>query len=356
MRSFPALAALAAALVLLVPAAARARDPVAAFDGDAMWIWQASESAGGDSAAIVARARAAGLEFVVVKAAQGAQWWPQFNRAFVTALKAGGLRVCAYQRALARQPAREARTLARAVAEGADCLVIDAEIEYEGRYAQAQTYVDALRDAVGDAFPVALTSFPYIHVHRGFPYSVFLGPRGAQVNMPQIYWKLLGTSTRRAFATTWPLNAVYGRPIRPIGQAWARPGRAEILRFRRLAQAHGATGVSWWVWQHAREAEWSAIGAPLTVPQRAGAPARGAVAATLRPGQSGDPVRWLQLRLRAHGMAAPLTGRFDARTTAAVTAFKTARLLGPLPAVDPSTWAALLNAPPEGSLESITPR
>lgn len=348
----PLLLALAAALALLLaPSDASAQDPAAAFDGDAMWIWQVSESEGGDAAAIVARAKAAGLSYVVVKAAQGVRWWPQFSPELVAALQAGGLRVCAYQRALARQPAREARVLARAVGQGADCLVIDAEIEYEGRYAQAERYVDALRDAVGDAFPVALTSFPYVHLHRGFPYSVFLGERGAQVTMPQIYWKLLGTDPGRAFAATWPLNAIYGRPVRPIGQSFHRPSRAAILRFRRLARAHGATGVSWWVWQHARPADWSALAAPL---MSALAAPTTASPATLRPGQAGDPVRWLQLRLRAHGVAVPLTARFDARTSAGVARFKTARLLPALPEVDPQTWAALLASPPAGTLESIT--
>jgi hypothetical protein len=363
----PLPALVAALLLLLVPAAASAQDPAAAFDGDAMWVWQVSESDGGDPAAMVARARAAGLEYVVVKAAQGTRWWPQFDRELVAALKAGGLRVCAYQRAVARRPAREARVLARAVGEGADCLVVDAEIEYEGRYAQARRYVDALRDAVGDAFPVALTSFPYVHVHRAFPYSVFLGPRGAQVTMPQIYWKLLGTDPQRAFAATWPLNAIYGRPVRPIGQSFHRPSRAAMLRFRRLAERHGATGVSWWVWQHARPADWAAIGAPLTPPSvdlptaevgkstlaRRRLP-RTAAPATLRPGQSGDPVRWLQLRLRAHGATAPLTGRFDARTTAAVLAFRSSRLLAPMPQIDPATWAALLAAPEGGTLEPVS--
>lgn len=345
---------LVAALLLALAPAASAQDPVAAFDGDAMWIWQVRASDGGDPALIAQRARAAGLEYVVVKAAQGTQWWPQFDAGLVSALKANGLRVCAYQRALARRPAQEARVLARAVGQGADCLVIDAEIEYEGRYAQAERYVDALRDAVGETFPVALTSFPYVHLHRGFPYSVFLGRRGAQVSMPQIYWKLLGADTIRAFAATWPLNAIYGRALRPIGQAFGRPGRAAMLRFRRLAQQHGAAGVSWWVWQHARGPEWSAVGAPVTVLQRSVAAPASAAPATLRPWQSGDPVRWLQLKLREHGYAAPLTARFDAPTRTALLAFKQAKLLVPLPVVDPPTWAALLGAPATGTLEAIT--
>ena len=338
-------------LVALVPASPARAQSVGAFDGDGMWIWQVARSDAGDPARIVARARAARLSYVVVKAAQGTRWWPQFSRPLVDALHAGGLRVCAYQRAVARAPAREARVLARAVPLGADCLVIDAEIEYERKYAAAEAYVSALRDAVGEDFPVALTTFPYVHFHLRFPYSVFLGPRGAQVSLPQIYWKLLGTNPAGAFARTWSLNAIYGRPLRPIGQAFARPGVAAIAAFRRLAVAHGAAGVSWWAWEHVRSAEWRAIGAPLAVPQ---APVSPPLPATLRPGNAGDPVRWLQLKLREVGHPVPVSGRFDAPTRAAVVALRASRLMTLEPVVDPALWSVLLAGPVSGPLEAIT--
>jgi hypothetical protein len=41
---------------------------------------------------------------------------------------------------------------------------------------------------VGDAYPLALSSFPYVDYHPAFPYSVFLGQGGAQSNVPQLYW------------------------------------------------------------------------------------------------------------------------------------------------------------------------
>ena len=44
-----------------------------------------------------------------------------------------------------RSPVKEARVGAAAVARGADCLVLDVEGQYEGRYPQASTYVAALR-------------------------------------------------------------------------------------------------------------------------------------------------------------------------------------------------------------------
>jgi hypothetical protein len=275
----PVLLCLTALAAVAVPAApARAETaPESVFRGDGMWIHELDRSDGGDPARIGRRAAAAGMSFVVVKAAHGRRWWPQFDRRLVDALHAAGLRVCAYQRALARGPAREATVLARAVRVGADCLVIDAEAEYEGRTAAARTYVRALRSRVGADFPVALTSFPLASLHRRFPYAAFLGPGGAQVNMPQVYWKLIGMGVDRLTRRTFAENAAFGRPIHPIGQLFHRPARAQVLHFRRLAARLGAPGVSWWVWQHARPTEWRAVSAPVGPP-----PLRRAAALPLR--------------------------------------------------------------------------
>jgi hypothetical protein len=331
------------ALVLLVcaPAPASAATP---FDGQGMWVWQVSRSEGGDVEAIAARASEAGMSHVVVKAAHGTVWWPQFSSSLVEAMHAAGLRVCAYQRALASRPAVEARVLARAVGVGADCLVIDAEIEYQGRYAAARSYVRALRAAVGEGFPVGLTSFPYVDLHWNFPYSVFLGPGGAQVNMPQMYWRLLGTGVSGVFARTWSQNAVYGRPIAPLGQAWTPARRPEIRQFRLRALSHGAVGVGWWVWQHATVSHWAGFTDAVTPPTRLLA-ARPAYA-PLRYGARGDPVRWLQLRLRAAGERVSVTGRFLRDTAAAVGRFRIRAGLPAGVAVDDATWSALLAAAP----------
>jgi hypothetical protein len=344
---------LAVFCVLAVTAPASAQTPAlpapptsasSPFAGQGMWIWQVARSEGGDVAAIAARASEAGMSHVVVKAAHGTAWWPQFSSSLVEALHAAGVRVCAYQRALAVRPASEARVLARAVGVGADCLVIDAEIEYQGRYAAARSYVRALRAAIGPAFPVALTSFPYVDLHWNFPYSVFLAPGGAQVNMPQMYWRLLGTGVGGVFARTWAQNAVYGRPIAPLGQAWAPSRRGEVRQFRALAQAHGAAGVGWWVWQHATVAHWAGFADALVPPTQLLA-ARAAFA-PLRYGSRGDPVRWLQLRLRAAGVSVPVTGRFLTQTASAVARFRARAGLPAGTLVDDATWSALLAAAP----------
>src|SRR3954451_8866063 len=126
-----------------------------AFDGGGMWIWYVNKASGGDPDAIIAQAQAHGVSTVFVKSGDGGSYWSQFSPALVGALKAGGLRVCAWQYVYGSNPSAEAAVAVRAVTEGgADCFVIDAESEYEGRYSQATTYVTRLRAAVGDSYPL----------------------------------------------------------------------------------------------------------------------------------------------------------------------------------------------------------
>ena len=152
----------------------------------------------------------------------------------------------------------------RAAQDGADCLVIDAEVEYGGKYAAAQTYIDTLRAGVGPAYPIGLASFPYVDYHESIPYSVFLGPGGAQYNAPQIYWKAIGTSPDDAFAHTFIENRIYGRVLTPLGQFYGGVSAAGVERFRQVAAAYGVPALSWWDWQSATSAQWAALTAPIT--------------------------------------------------------------------------------------------
>ncbi len=262
-----AAAVLAAVLALGMPGAAGAQEEQPSpprsgspFDGTGVWIWQVPKSSRGSPAAIAERARRHGVRFVVVKAAHGASYWGQFSPGFVSALKSRGLRVCGYQRMLGANPRGEAEQAARAVRAGADCFVLDAESEYANKGAQARTYVRTLRSRIGPGFPVGFTSFPYVSLHRNVPYRVFLGPGGAQYNLPQVYWKAIGDPPAAALARTYRENRGFGRPIYPIGQAYSHPPVAQIRAFKATARRYGARGVSWWSWQSAGEAQFRALG------------------------------------------------------------------------------------------------
>ena len=97
------------------------------FAGRGLWIWVLSQSDGGNLSSIVADAHRFGIRTVTVKAGDGSGAWSQFNPQVVSTLHANGLRVCAWQYVYGAHPTYEAQVGAAAVADGADCLVIDAE-------------------------------------------------------------------------------------------------------------------------------------------------------------------------------------------------------------------------------------
>jgi len=312
--------------------------------GRAMWIWELGSTDDGDLSAIIAGAKLYGVSTVFIKSSDGSHFWSdQFTRAIVRTLHAGGLKVCAWQYVYGASPLKEADVGAEAVDDGADCLVVDAEGQYQGRYIAAQTYIERLRSLIGASYPVALAGFPYVDFHPSFPYSVFLGPGGAQYNVPQMYWKDIGTTTDAVFAHTYSFNRIYGRPISPLGQVYNSPPAHQIVRFRELSRVYGATGVGWWDWQEAPAGAWQAIARPAgTLPGYVPLDA----AASIDKGWQGDLVVWAQEHLISAGYQIPVDGGFGRATTAAVKSFQTQHGLTADGIIGPETWQALLRYPP----------
>ena len=313
--------------------------------GRGMWIWHLERSEGGNLAAIVARAHAAGLTTVLVKSSDGARYWSQFSPQLVRTLHAGRLHVCAWQYVYGSDPIGEAAMGIRAVHTGADCLVIDAEATYEGRYAAAQSYLRHLRAAVGRHFAVGLASYPYVDYHPSFPYSVFLGRGGAQFDLPQMYWKDIGTSIDQVFAHTFTSNRIYGRPILPLGQTYGSPSATEIGRFRALTLGYHARGISWWDWAWTSASRaWAWVGAGLAsvLGSARGTP----TLPLLGQGARGDQVLWVQEHLARMYRAEHLTGVFGSQTLGYLRAFQARRRLPVTGRTDYATWRALLRLSP----------
>jgi hypothetical protein len=240
-------------------------------------------------------------------------------------------------------PLLEAQVGAQAAHDGADCLVIDAEGEYQGKYVAAQSYITQLRKLIGSSYPVALAGFPYIDYHPGFPYSVFLGPGGAQYNSPQMYWKDIGASVNDVYAHTYAYNRVFEREIDPLGQVYQNPPMGQIIRFRQLSRTYGAAGVSWWNWQQASTAGWKAIsigaGNLSGVTPTSSTP-------VLQLHSIGDLVVWAQEHLVSAGYSTAVDGDYGPSTMAAVQRIQTAQGLTADGVVGPATWAALLRVGP----------
>jgi Putative peptidoglycan binding domain len=312
------------------------------FAGDGMWIWYLKRSSGGRVGQIAKRAHRYGIETVLIKSGDGTTYWKQFSAGLVSALHARGLNVCGWQFIYGRNPTAEARVGAAAQARGADCFVLDVEGQYEGKYVQASTYMNTLRSIVGPDFPLGLASFPYVDYHPALPFSVFLGPNGAQYNLPQLYWKAIGTTVDAGFIHTWVWNRIYQRPIDPLGQVYSRPKAGQIRRFRALALSHGFEGVSWWDWQEAGNRQWKAISAPIAPASTPPYPSY----PFLRLGSKGDFVAWAQQLLAGAGYSVPINGYFQAPTQAVVFQFQAAQGLPATGNLDVPTWDVLLQSKP----------
>jgi hypothetical protein len=319
------------------------------LDGSGMWIWYLNKSEGGDLDAIAARANAAGIKTVYIKSGDGATYWSQFSPLIVGGLKQRGLNVCAWQFVYGKVPSDEADIGAQAVQNGAQCLVIDAESDYEGRYAAAKTYMTRLRSLVQPSFPIALTSFPYVDYHPGLPYSVFF-QNGADFNLPQVYWKDIGTSVDTAMQHTYVHNKIYGKPIFPLGQSYSDPPPADMNRFRQLAALYGSSGVSWWSWQASTDRGWKALGAPIQPLTDGTQPSEDWP--LLKKGSKGDEVRWMQQHLAADQPTTATGGTFDAATDTALRNFQTERGFPVTGITDAATWQALLALTPVAARSS----
>ncbi|MBS1862237.1 MAG: peptidoglycan-binding protein [Actinobacteria bacterium] len=314
------------------------------FARQGMWIWYVDQSQGGSVPAIIATAHRHHIGTVYIKSGDGTTRWSQFTRTLVAELHHGGLKVCAWQFVYGEAPVAEARIGAESVADGADCLVIDAEASYEGRYASADLYLSRLRAAIGANYPLSLAGFPYVDYHPAFPYSVFLGPGGATVNQPQMYWKAIGTSVAGVFAHTYLCNRVWGRPIFPIGQTYEAPGRLPLRLFRRYSASYG-TVPSWWDWQETTVPEWQALGARIG--NRKLPAVRPEVEyPLLKIGAKGDLVVWAQERLVTAGQEIEVNGIFDRTMRRAVRAFQEAHGLAGDGQLGSETWSQLMNYTP----------
>ena len=315
-------------------------DP-SAFEGNGQWIWLVNKS-GGTGEKIAEIAKKYNLDTVFVKSGDGTDHWEQFADV-VEPIKRAGIKVCAWQYIYGSSPATEARVAARSIREGADCFVINAEVEFKraGGWKAARKFMTTLRRSVGFDYPIGMTSFAWVHYHTNFPYSAFFyGKYGAQVDMPQVYWRAFGTSVANAVSNTYKWNNIYGRPIAPLGQTYMSPPASQIEQFRCQAASFGGTGVSYWAWQNTNTSQWKSIGKDLSCAKNPAQAFR--VFPNLGTGSSGDPARWLQLKLRDAGQKVSVTGTFGSQTKAAVKAFQTARGLTVNGVADTDTWRALL--------------
>jgi Putative peptidoglycan binding domain len=320
--------------------AARSSVP-SVFAGTALWVREVPS--GETGLELAATAAGAGVRTLYVKAGDGTSSEPQFSSALVGEIRSAGTTVCAWTFMYGASPTAEAAVAVAAVHEGAQCLVIDAggTGEVPNPYGAAQLFVRTLRFQLGTAFPIGLAGQAEVSQHPTFPYSVFLGPGGCNVVLPLIYWLDFGQSVNAAYAATIGANSIYGRPILPVGQLYGAPTPAELVRFRGLAAAYGAPGLSFFDLDSALPQQLTALTAPPAKLVR-----RAVIAPTLRPGADGDDIVQAQELLNAAGAHLPVGGFYGAETARAVASFQTRHHLKPDGILNPATWRTLLQFRP----------
>ncbi len=310
-----------------------------AFRGQALWVTQLAPTQTGRE--VVAEAAGAGVRTLYVKAAEGAAAELQFSPALVGEMRAAGATVCAWTFAYGSEPAAEAAAAVSAAHSGAQCLVVDAEQQYDSLYGAAQQFVKALRAQLGPTFPIGLASEAEVAEHPKFPYSVFLGPGAFNAVLPQIYWRDFGVSVQAAYTATLAGNSIYARAILPVGQLYGSPSSAELLSFRALANDYGIQGWSFFDLASSTPEELAALATPLPHLVR-----KAIVAPTVRAGADGDEVVQAQELLNAAGAHLPVGGFFGAQTAHAVGAFQARHRMRVNEVLGPATWKALLRFRP----------
>jgi hypothetical protein len=339
------LLAIAGLALTVVPAAgarsvAARANSVSPLEGRAVWVARPPQAIAPQQ--LVGEAGAAQARTLFVKAAEGGTPEPGFDAALAGTLRAAGIHLCAWTFVYGALPDAEAAAAVAAVRAGAQCLVVDAEGQYDSRYAAAQRYVRDLRAALGPRFPIGLAGQAEVLEHPKFPYSVFLGPGGFNVDMPQLYWRDLGLSVAHAFGIVAPQNLWYGRPIAPIGQLFNGVMPAEVAQFERAAGAFGSRGFSLFDLESAPAATIASELAVRALTKHRAAP----VPASLGPGADGDEVVWAQEHLDGAGSTLPIGGFYGAQTARAVASFQRRHRLAASGIIDARTWRALLRVPP----------
>jgi hypothetical protein len=242
--------------------------------GKGMWLYEPDKTEGGNVAAIVAKAKAAGLSHLYVRT--GSSWngfyAGDFLDKILPAAHEADLMVYGWDFPRLIDVEEDVRRAKAAIDHRApgkhriDGFSADIETQSEGTRitaAAAAEYGRRLRAEVGSSFPLIAT-VPRPSPAQNYPYAEVVESFDAIA--PMVYW--LNRQPDTDVAGALRDLARFNKPVFPVGQAYdgaPEGGRAgvpppeELWRFMRFAQAGGAQGVSFWSWQAANAKAWAAI-------------------------------------------------------------------------------------------------
>ncbi|MEA2931329.1 MAG: hypothetical protein QOI56_114 [Actinomycetota bacterium] len=244
-------------------------------EGKGMWVWKFGQTEGGDAAAVIERARTAGLRqlWVRVGDSRSGFYAADVLSALVPRAHQAGLAVVGWGFPFLHDPVDDARWSAEALAwrgpggVALDGFSPDIEMATEGvvlTERRARVYLGLVRQAAGERLVVATVYRPTDRLWTGsYPYTAIASYVDAFA--PMVYWGCAepGAATAEALDRLSRL-----RPVHVIGQGYdagadgGRPGApsaGETVRFLDVAQRDGAIGASFWVWQSIDDEQWEAM-------------------------------------------------------------------------------------------------
>ncbi len=232
--------------------------------GKGMFIWRLEDVEGGDPDAIAEAAVKADLSFVVIKVADGDQYYRHITEEgrdllpqTIDALHIKGIQVWGWQYIYGDDPKEEAIAGSNRVLElGLDGFVVNAEAEFklEGKDEAASTYMDTLQVNLPDV-PIGLSSYRFPNYHAPFPFEEFL--EGVDYMMPQVFWVLADNPREQLIRSVLEFEELDPEiDIIPIGPAFVegdwKPSSSELREFMDAAVEAGLPAVAFWEWGSAR--------------------------------------------------------------------------------------------------------
>ncbi len=226
-----------------------------AYAGKQLWIWEISQSLGGNIESIVSLGKDLGVSGFLVKAHDGRAVWPQFQQV-LGPLKQAGFLVGAWGYVYSSDIAGEADAAQTVIDAGADWYVFDGESSFNGAAAAADQLGGMIRRK-NPNLTIGYAPFALPNDHPNFPYAEF--SKYCEVCLPQVYWSEFGISAAEAVTESVHQLSGFGLPIAPIGQAYGSATSASIGQFAASARAHDCVGVSFWDLQSANTRQLQAV-------------------------------------------------------------------------------------------------
>lgn len=200
-----------------------------------VWHWQDD---------LLAKARACGLDGVIVKAGDGLSVWPQFAEA-LPKVKQAGLECWAWTYSYGYDPVGEARVLLHAQHAGADGVVADMEVEYEGKPASCAVFGRVLTEGVSRPTPIGVTTMSSPRAFPTIPWHVMAS--WANLLMPQEYaWAYPGGSPAEELGVLKDTSPVPFSRLAPVIPLYGRATLQQNLLAVSLLKQWGSPAVLLW--------------------------------------------------------------------------------------------------------------